>query len=60
MAKLQKIPQELDIKNGAVYTKIPLHRGIKYGPYAVKWNNEPMDKEFSWEVRDFQFTIICT
>lgn len=48
---MQGPPQELDIQNGAVYTNVLLRRGLKYGPYAVKWTADPLDKQFAWKVR---------
>lgn len=50
MARMQGPPQELDIHNGIVYSKGLLRRGRKYGPYAVKWTADPIDKQFAWEV----------
>lgn len=43
-------PQELEFQNGSVYAKSTIHRGTKYGPYPVKWTNEPIDKHLAWEV----------
>lgn len=50
MARMQPPPQELDIQNGAVYTKVQLHRGHKFGPYPTEWTEKPMDKHFALEV----------
>lgn len=49
MARLQP-PQELDIKNGAVYTKVHLQRGRTFGPYILNWTEDPQDKQLAWEV----------
>lgn len=50
MAKMQGPPHELDIQNGAVFTKTLLHQGMKYGPYPVELTKDPVDKQFAWEV----------
>lgn len=50
IAKMQGPPQELEIKDGAVFTHKFLHRGTKYGPYTVKYTDQPVDRQFAWEV----------
>lgn len=50
MARMQPPPHELDIQNGAVYTKVQLHRGHKFGPYPTEWTEKPIDKQFALEV----------
>lgn len=45
-------PQELDFANGTVYANTTLDRGTKFGPYPVKWTNEPIDKHLAWEVSE--------
>lgn len=50
MAKIQLPPCEFDIKTGSVYSKVLLHRGRKYGPYAVAFTGNPSNKETCWEV----------
>lgn len=43
-------PSELDIQNGSIYAKVTLQRGFQFGPYSIKWTNEPTDKHVAWEV----------
>lgn len=50
MARMQPPPHELDIQMGAIYTKVQLHRGHKFGPYRTEWTEKPMDKHFALEV----------
>lgn len=50
---MQGPPQELEIKDGAVFTHKFLHRGTKYGPYTVKYTDQPVDRQFAWEVSEF-------
>lgn len=57
MARMQPLPQELDVQTGAVYAKVHLQRGIKFGPYPMKWTDEPLDKQMAWEVSFFCFII---
>lgn len=59
MARMQPPPQELDIQNGAVYTKVKLHRGRKFGPYPTEWTEKPMDKEFALEVSTSATNVNC-
>lgn len=55
IAKMQGPPQELEIKDGAVFTHKFLHRGSKYGPYTVKYTDQPVDRQFAWEVSSMLF-----
>lgn len=56
MARIQPPPQDLDIQNGSIYAKVMLHCGHRFGPYAIKWTNEPLDKSVAWEVSANSFT----
>lgn len=55
---MQGPPQELEIKDGAVFTHKFLHRGTKYGPYTVKYTDQPVDRQFAWEVSLFLLLLI--
>ncbi|XP_037042458.1 transcription factor hamlet-like isoform X4 [Bradysia coprophila] len=50
IAKMQGPPPELEVKDGSVFTHKFLHRGTKYGPYTVKYTDQPVDRQFAWEV----------
>lgn len=52
MARMQSPPQELEFHHGTVYARTTIHKGTKYGPYAVKWTSEPIDKQLAWEVSE--------
>lgn len=54
---MQGPPQELEIKDGAVVTHKFLHRGTKYGPYTVKYTDQPVDRQFAWEVSQSFFFL---
>ncbi|KAJ6648652.1 Transcription factor hamlet [Pseudolycoriella hygida] len=54
IAKMQGPPQELEIKDGRVFTHKFLHRGTKYGPYTVKYTDQPVDRQFAWEAIERQ------
>ncbi|XP_055306423.1 transcription factor hamlet-like isoform X2 [Sitodiplosis mosellana] len=43
-------PPELDIQNGSIHAKFTLPRGYRFGPYAIKWTNEPTDRNVAWEI----------
>lgn len=45
-------PPELSIQNGTIYAKVTLPRGFQFGPYPIKWTNEPIDKSVAWEVSE--------
>lgn len=47
---MARITKDLDIQNGAVYAKVTLRRGEKFGPYPMRCIEEPHDKKFAWEV----------
>lgn len=48
-------PPELDIQNGSIYAKFTLQRGFRFGPYPIKWANEPTDRNVAWEVSNNSF-----
>lgn len=45
-----QLPHELDIQNGAVYAKVTLQPGIKFGLSGIKWTENPLDKNVAWPV----------
>lgn len=40
----------LDVNNGAVYSKAKIIKGTKYGPFIAKFTDKPLDRRFAWEV----------
>lgn len=50
MIRMQLPPNELDIQNGAVYAKVTLQPGIKFGLSGIKWAENPVDKNVAWPV----------
>ncbi|XP_055712319.1 transcription factor hamlet-like isoform X2 [Phlebotomus papatasi] len=50
MARHLGPPQEIEMRNGAVYAKNLIHRNTQYGPFIGRWTNEPSDKRFAWEI----------
>lgn len=56
---MARMTQDLDIQNGVVYAKSTLRRGVKFGPYPMRYVEEPQDKKFAWEVStNFQENFI--
>lgn len=55
-----QIPSELDVVNGSIYAKVTLQSGFRFGPYQIKWTNEPIDKTVAWEVSALQISYIFT
>lgn len=45
------LPSELEVRGSSLYTRMPVPRGTRYGPYMGKWMARPLDQRFSWEVR---------
>lgn len=50
MTRHQQQPHELDVRSGAVYANTTLPAGTRFGPYAMNYTAEPLDKAFAWEV----------
>ncbi|XP_067623236.1 transcription factor hamlet isoform X2 [Eurosta solidaginis] len=54
LARLQGLDNpaygSLDIRESGVYAKVPLCRGTRYGPFAVKLCSEPTAPSLAWEV----------
>ncbi|XP_053959196.1 transcription factor hamlet [Anastrepha ludens] len=53
LARLQGLDNPLcglDIREQGVYAKVPLCRGTRYGPFAVKLCSEPTAPSLAWEV----------
>lgn len=42
----------LDVRNGAVYSKAKIIKGTKYGPFIAKFTDKPLDRRFAWEVSE--------
>ncbi|XP_055681449.1 transcription factor hamlet-like isoform X2 [Lutzomyia longipalpis] len=50
MARHQRPPQEIEMRNGSVYAKHLIHRKTQYGPFIGEWTNDPTDKRYAWEI----------
>jgi hypothetical protein len=49
--------QNLDVRNGAVFSKAKVNKGTKFGPFIAKFTDKPLDRRFAWEVSQlFPFT----
>lgn len=44
------LPSELVVKGGGVFAKANISSGTKYGPFIGKWETQPSDRRFAWEV----------
>lgn len=45
------LPSELEVRGSGLYSRLPVPRGTRYGPYLGKWMAKPLDPRFAWEVR---------
>lgn len=50
-------PQEIEIRNGSAVTRTFVPQGVRFGPYPVRWTNEPIDKRGAWEVSNIQYKM---
>lgn len=50
-------PPQLDVQNGAIYTKAPICHGFRFAFCQVKWTKEPLNKNVALEVSSF--TLNC-
>lgn len=46
------LPQELEIRDGGVFTKKIVEKCTRYGPFHGKWAWQPQESRFAWEVSD--------
>lgn len=44
------LPIELVLKNGGVFARVNIPSGTKYGPFIGKWETQPLDTRYAWEV----------
>ena len=46
------VPPELELRDpgSGVWTRQPVPRGTRYGPFRGKWIPEPLDLRYAWEV----------
>lgn len=51
------LPIELVYKNSGIFANVNIVNGMKYGPYAGKWETQPLDRRYAWEV-SFLFILI--
>lgn len=50
--------KNLDIRNGAVFSKAKINKGTKFGPFIAKFTDQPLDRRFAWEVSQQFFAIL--
>ncbi|XP_068617660.1 transcription factor hamlet-like isoform X2 [Battus philenor] len=44
------LPNELMLKGGGIYARTNIPIGTKYGPFNGKWETQPLDRRYAWEV----------
>ncbi|XP_062532113.1 histone-lysine N-methyltransferase PRDM16 isoform X6 [Bombyx mori] len=44
------LPIELALKNDGVYARANIAVGTKYGPFIGKWETQPLDRRYAWEI----------
>ncbi|XP_045488833.1 histone-lysine N-methyltransferase PRDM16 isoform X2 [Pieris rapae] len=44
------VPPELIYKTGGIYARFNVTSGTKYGPFNGKWETQPLDRRYAWEV----------
>lgn len=44
------LPSDLVLKSGGIYAKTNIPIGTKYGPFNGKWETQPLDRRYAWEV----------
>ncbi|CAH0725700.1 unnamed protein product, partial [Brenthis ino] len=44
------LPSELVLKSGGIFARANIPVGTKYGPFNGKWETQPLDRRYAWEV----------
>ncbi|XP_049875640.1 histone-lysine N-methyltransferase PRDM16-like isoform X2 [Pectinophora gossypiella] len=44
------LPSELVLKGGGIFARASISGGTKYGPFIGKWETQPLDRRYAWEV----------
>lgn len=52
LAQQNVLPSELELRAQGVFARIPINKGVRYGPFQGKWATCPEDTRFAWEVSD--------
>lgn len=47
-----KLPKELQLTRGGVFARDTVPCSTKYGPFTGKWETQPTDRRYAWEVSD--------
>lgn len=47
------LPIELIYKNSGIFARVNITTGNKYGPFKGKWETQPLDRRYAWEVSFF-------
>lgn len=53
------LPTELSYKNGGIFSRVNIPVETKYGPFVGKWEKQPLDRRFAWEVSLYAIIYIC-
>lgn len=48
-----KLPKELQFTRGGVFARETIPCNTKYGPFTGKWETQPVDRKYAWEVSVF-------
>lgn len=51
------LPSELVLKSGGIFARANIPVGTKYGPFNGKWETQPLDRRYAWEVSLKYFTL---
>lgn len=54
------LPSELVFKSGGIFARVNINNGTKYGPFLGKWETQPLDRRFAWEVSVILFIYCAT
>lgn len=44
------LPSELAFKRGGIFSRGDIAHGTRYGPFTGKWEQQPLDRRYAWEV----------
>ncbi|XP_064073558.1 histone-lysine N-methyltransferase MECOM-like isoform X2 [Vanessa tameamea] len=44
------MPSELVVKSGGIFARVNIPCGTKYGPFNGKWDTQPLERRYAWEV----------
>lgn len=47
------MPNELVVKSGGIFARSNIPCGTRYGPFNGKWETQPLERRYAWEVSFF-------